>query len=77
MARPRIPSVAQGFANRHRATFATGRNRAAARRFSNQLLHLKISVDYYLYAQLLFLKLKPPKSACRLGGNHAAESGIR
>jgi hypothetical protein len=40
-------------------------------------LHLKISIDYYLYAQLLFPKLKPPKRACRLGGNHAAESGIR
>jgi hypothetical protein len=44
-------------------------------RFSEQLLHLKIFVDYHLCTQLLFVKLKPPKERAPRG-NHVAEFGI-
>src|SRR6185503_12648155 len=74
---PSIPSAEQGVAIRRRATFATRLQQRPGNLFSEQLLHLKISIDYYLYTQLLFPKLKAPERASCLGGHHAVESGIR
>jgi len=48
---------------------------AHIQRFSGQLLHLKISVDYYLYTQLLFLKLKPPKERAVNCATRSASAG--